>query len=54
MNQRDYPIANCEWKRIISIPCHAGVTDNDIDYVVYWIKQYFSEQKKPWWNWILK
>ena len=43
MNQRDYPIANCEWKRIISIPCHAGVTDNDIDYVVYWIKQYFSE-----------
>ena len=54
MNQRDYPVANCEWKRIISIPCHAGVTDDDIDYVVYWIKQYFSEQKKPWWNWILK
>ena len=54
MNQRDYPIANHEWKRIISIPCHAGVTDDDIDYVVYWIKQYFAEQKKPWWSWILK
>ena len=53
MNQRDYPIANHEWKRIISIPCHAGVTDDDIDYVVYWIKQYFAEQKKPWWSWIL-
>ena len=45
MNQRDYPIANHEWKRIISIPCHAGVTDDDIDYVVYWIKQYFGINK---------
>ena len=43
MNQRDYPVANVEWKRLVSLPCHAGVTDDDIDYVVYWIKEYFNE-----------
>ena len=43
MNQREYPVADVEWKRLISLPCHAAVTDDDIDYVIHWIKNYFTE-----------
>ena len=45
MNQRDYPVANKEWKRLISLPCHPAMTDEDIDYVIYWVKEYFAENK---------
>ena len=50
MNESEYPVADKEWKRLITLPCHPAMTDDDIDYVVYWIKQYFSGifQKKPW------
>ena len=47
MNQREYPVADTEWKRLISIPCHAAVTDDDIDYVVYWIKKFFLDKIRP-------
>ena len=59
MNQRDYPVANVEWKKLISLPCHPGVSEEDIDYVIYWVKKYFSEELffeepnveiKPWWR----
>ena len=43
MNQRDYPVANKEWKKLISLPCHPGMTEEDIDYVIYWVKKYFTE-----------
>ena len=49
MNQRDYPVANVEWKKLISLPCHPAVNDADIDYVIYWVKEYFAKQK-PWWR----
>ena len=49
MNQRDYPVANVEWKKLISLPCHPAMNDEDIDYVIYWVKEYFAEQK-PWWR----
>ena len=42
MNQRDYPVADKEWKRLITLPCHPAMTDEDIDYVVYWIREYFK------------
>jgi perosamine synthetase len=45
MNQRDYPVANREWKKLISLPCHPGMDDEDIDYVIYWVKEYFAENK---------
>ena len=45
MNQRDYPVANKEWKKLISLPCHPAMTDDDIDYVIYWVKEYFAENK---------
>ena len=47
MNQREYPVADTEWKRLISLPCHAAVTDEDIDYVVYWIKKFFLDKIGP-------
>ncbi len=39
---RAFPVADREWKRLISLPCHAGVTDEDIDYVVYWVREFFE------------
>ena len=42
MNMRDYPVADVEWKKLISLPCHPGMSDDDIDYVVYWIKAFWD------------
>ena len=44
MNQREYPIINKEWKRLITLPCHPAMNEEDIDYVIYWVKEYFSKQ----------
>ena len=40
---RKYPIADDEWKKLLSLPVHPAMDDNDIDYVVYWVKKYFEE-----------
>ena len=42
-HDRNFPVANKEWKKLISFPCHAGMKDSDIEYVVYWIKRYFKK-----------
>tara|TARA_S200002703_G_scaffold3379_1_gene4868 strand:+ start:880 stop:2046 length:1167 start_codon:yes stop_codon:yes gene_type:complete len=39
---RDYPVADREWKKLLSLPCHPGMTQEDIDYVIYWVKEYYS------------
>ena len=39
---RELPVAEREWKRLISLPCHAGMTDEDIDYVVYWVREFLA------------
>ena len=44
MNQRDYPVINKEWKRLISLPCHPAMTEKDIDYVIYWTQEYFKNK----------
>ena len=41
---RDYPVADVEWKKLISLPCHNCMTEADIDYVIYWVKKYFEEK----------
>jgi len=41
---REYPVADKEWLRLISLPVHPGMTEEDIDYVIYWVNQYFDEQ----------
>ena len=45
LNQnRDYPVADKEWLRLISLPCHNCMTEEDIDYVIYWVKKYYIEK----------
>ena len=39
---RDYPVADTEWLKLISLPVHPGMIDEDIDYVIYWVKEYFN------------
>ena len=43
---RVFPVADSEWQKLISFPCHPGMSDEDIDYVIYWIKEYFDKQEK--------
>ena len=41
---RDYPIANDEWLKLISLPVSNRMVEEDIDYVVYWVKKYFENK----------
>jgi perosamine synthetase len=41
---REYPNADKEWLRLISLPCHNCMTEEDIDYVIYWVKKYYEEK----------
>ena len=43
-NYRDYPVADSVWKSLISLPCHPAMTDEDIDYVIYWVNKYFEDR----------
>ena len=45
MNKREYPVADVEWKKLISLPCHPAMSEEDITYVIYWVKEYFSMNK---------
>ena len=38
-----FPVAESVWKSLISLPCHAGMTETDIDYVIYWVKEFFKD-----------
>jgi perosamine synthetase len=42
---RDYPVADREWQKLLSLPCHPGMTQEDIDYVIYWVKEYYGEKR---------
>ena len=41
--KRKYPVADLEWPKFISLPCHNAMTDYDIDYVIFWVNKYFEE-----------
>mgnify|MGYP003629429901 FL=1 len=41
---KQYPVADREWLKLISLPVHPGMTDEDIDYVIYWVNKYFEEK----------
>jgi len=45
MNKREYPVADVEWKKLISLPCHPAMSEEDITYVIYWVKEYFTINK---------
>ena len=42
---RDYSVADREWRKLLSLPCHPGMTQEDIDYVIYWVKEYYGEKR---------
>ena len=41
---REFPIADKEWLRLVSLPVHPGMTEEDIDYVIYWVNKFFEEE----------
>jgi len=43
IQNRDYPVADVEWLKLISLPVHNGMIEEDIDYVIYWVNKYFEE-----------
>jgi|TARA_Y100000296_G_scaffold66548_1_gene78660 perosamine synthetase len=42
---RDYPVADVEWKKSITLPCHYGMTDEEIEYVIYWVNSFFDNHR---------
>jgi perosamine synthetase len=42
--KRPYSVSDREWLGLVSIPLHTGMTDEDIDYVIYWVNKYFDEK----------
>ena len=41
---RNYPIADDEWQKLISLPVTNRMVEEDIDYVIYWVKKYFENE----------
>ena len=41
---REFPIADKKWLRLVSLPVHPGMTEEDIDYVIYWVNKFFEEE----------
>ena len=39
---RTFPVADSEWKKLISLPVHPAMSDQDTDYVIYWVNKYFE------------
>jgi perosamine synthetase len=42
---RQFPVAEEEWSRLITLPCHNGMNDSDVDYVVYWVNKFFGDHE---------
>ena len=38
------PVSEKVWVQLISLPCHNGMTDDDIDYVIYWVNRFIEEE----------
>jgi perosamine synthetase len=43
---RHYPVADKEWLKLISLPVHPLMSNNDIDYVIYWVNEFFRNLPK--------
>lgn len=42
-NNREYPVADVEWKKLISLPCHNDMSSGDVEYVYYWVNKWMEE-----------
>ena len=40
---RDFKVADYEWLGLVSLPVHPAMTEEDIDYVIYWVNEYFKK-----------
>ena len=40
---REYPICEKEWVKLISLPVHNRMKEEDIDYVIYWTNKWIEE-----------
>lgn len=43
---REYPVADNIWWELVSLPCHPAMTEEDIDYVIYWVNTFFENLDK--------
>ena len=43
LQNRDYPVCESEWVKLVSLPCHNRMKEEDIDYVVHWVNKYFED-----------
>ena len=41
---KDLKVSEREWVKLISLPTHNGMTDEDIDYVIYWVNRFIEEK----------
>ena len=44
-DESEFPVADKEWLRMITLPCHLNMTDEDIDYVIFWVQDFFCNFK---------
>ena len=42
---REFPVADKEWLKLITLPVHLNMTDEDIDYVIFWVQDFFCNTK---------
>ena len=42
---RKFPVADAEWKKFISLPCHSAMTLNDAKYIVHFVNKFFKKKK---------
>ena len=40
---RDYPVCEKEWVKLITLPCHNRMSNDDVNYVIYWVNKFFEE-----------
>ena len=40
---RRYPVCEQEWVKLISLPVHNRMVEEDIDYVIYWVNKWIEE-----------
>ena len=41
---KKFPIADREWLKLITLPVHPAMSEEDIDYVIYWVNKYFENE----------
>ena len=42
-DESNFPIASKEWLKMITLPVHLNITDIDINYIIYWVKEFYNK-----------